>query len=145
MNRDIPVQYNGIIETQEGCAVFVTDGVKNIVFFIDRFTGEAIRMAAEGVTTLRPHTHMLMESVIAGLGGKVEKIVVHTFKDDCYYAHLYLSQSIGREKHIIEIDARPSDCIALALGQNAPLYVKQKVWDDSEDMTWVLEQQKSGE
>ena len=145
MNKDISVRFNGIIETQEGYAVFVTDGVKNIAFFIDRFTGDAIRMAIEGVTTIRPHTHMLMESIIAGLGGKMEKAVVHTFKDDCYYAHLYLSQSIGREKHIIEIDARPSDCIALALGQGAPVYVKQKVWDASEDMTWVLEQHKAEE
>ncbi len=145
MNKDIPVKFNGIIETQEGYAVFVTDGAKNVAFFIDKFTGEAICMARDGITTIRPHTHMLMESVIAGLGAKVEKVVVHTLKEDCYYAHLYLSQTTGREKHIIEIDARPSDCIALALGSGAPVYVKPKVWKDSEDMTRVLDQHKSEE
>lgn len=144
MKKDVPVRFNGIIRTKEGYAVFVTDGAKNIAFFIDTFTGQAIGMAQDGVTTIRPHTHMLIESIIAGLGAKVEKAVVHTLKDDIYFAHLYLSQTVGREKHVVEIDARPSDCIALVLGQNAPLFVKQDVWEASEDMTWVLEQHNEG-
>jgi len=145
MKRDIPVRFNDIIRTKEGYAVFVTDGIKNIAFFIDGFTGEAICMAREGVRTMRPHTHMLIESIIAGLGAKVEKAVVLTLKEDIYFAHLYLSQPAGEGKHIVEIDARPSDCIALALELDAPLFVKQDVWEASEDMTWVLEQHDKDE
>jgi bifunctional DNase/RNase len=53
-----------------------------------------------------------------------------------YFARLVLSaENESQLKKIIEIDARPSDCIAMATQQGAPIYVSLDVWDEVQDMT----------
>jgi uncharacterized protein len=60
-------------------------------------------------------------------------------KGGTYFARLVLSaESELQQKKIIEIDARPSDCIAMATQQPAPIYVSLDVWDELEDMTEAL-------
>ena len=49
-----------------------------------------------------------------------------------------LIKAESQQKKIIEIDARPSDCIAMATQQRAPIYVSLDVWDEVQDMTEVL-------
>ena len=62
-------------------------------------------------------------------------------EDDVFYARLFIeAQNEINEKLIVELDARPSDSIALAVRQQAPLYVVQDVWDGLKDMTSVLEE-----
>ena len=66
-------------------------------------------------------------------------MIVNDLKRTTYFARLVLSaESESHEKKIIEIDARPSDCIAMAIQQRAPIYVSLDVWDEVEDMTEVL-------
>ncbi|MFI5334932.1 MAG: bifunctional nuclease family protein, partial [Chlamydiales bacterium] len=50
-------------------------------------------------------------------------------EDTIYFARLFLEQMVGEERHIVEIDARPSDCIILALMYNAPIYCKSELFD----------------
>jgi hypothetical protein len=69
--------------------------------------------------------------------------VVNELRDDTFYARLYLSQSNELGRSVVEIDARPSDSIAIALQQHCPIYVSRSVWDAAEDMTWALEQGQS--
>jgi len=60
-------------------------------------------------------------------------------KGGTYFARLVLSaENEAQQKKIIEIDARPSDCIAMATQQAAPIFVSLDVWDEVEDMTEVL-------
>ena len=73
------------------------------------------------------------------LGAKIDRIVVNDLKDGTYFARLVLSaENESQQKKIIEIDARPSDCIAMATQQLAPIFVSLDVWDEVEDMTEVL-------
>ena len=73
------------------------------------------------------------------LGAKIDRVVVNDLKDGTYFARLVLSaENESQQKKIIEIDARPSDCIAMATAQHAPIYVSLDVWDEVEDMTEVL-------
>ena len=66
-------------------------------------------------------------------------MVVNDLKDGTYFARLVLSaEDELQQKKIIEIDARPSDCIAMATQQSAPIFVSLDVWDEVEDMTDVL-------
>jgi uncharacterized protein len=66
-------------------------------------------------------------------------VVVNAMKDGTYFARLVLSaEDELKQKKIIEIDARPSDCIAMATQQLAPIFVSLDVWDEVEDMTEVL-------
>jgi len=67
--------------------------------------------------------------------------VIVRVEDDVFYARLFIeAQNEINEKLIVELDARPSDSIALAVRQQAPLYVVQDVWDGLKDMTSVLEE-----
>lgn len=64
-------------------------------------------------------------------------------KDDIYHARLILeAENEIMEKKIVELDARPSDCIALAVRNDAPVYVVEELWNSLEDMSGVLEDMK---
>jgi uncharacterized protein len=78
-------------------------------------------------------------NVLRALGAKIDRVVVNDLKDGTYFARLVLSaENETQQKKIIEIDARPSDCIAMATQQSAPIFVSLDVWDEVEDMTEVL-------
>ena len=63
-------------------------------------------------------------------------MIVNDLKRGTYFARLVLSaENESQQKKIIEIDARPSDCIAMATQQRAPIYVSLDVWDEVQDMT----------
>jgi hypothetical protein len=87
----------------------------------------AIALELSGVTYKRPLTHDLMKSVLNGLDAVVQKVVVSSLKDNTFYAKFYIQAS---EHEIIEIDARPSDSIAMALKMKAPIYISEEL-DDS--------------
>ena len=71
-------------------------------------------------------------------------MIINDHEDATYYARLHLEQENELGKGIAEIDARPSDCIALAIQHDAPLFVAPHVWADAEDMTWALNKAKEG-
>ena len=90
---------------------------------IGPFEATAIALALEAQPVPRPLTHDLMKALLDGLNGKLTKIVIHDIKDSTFYAKLVV-EAAGEDQ---EIDARPSDCIALALRANAPIYVTDKI------------------
>ena len=83
---------------------------------IDRFVKEQ--------ATPRPLTHELLHAVIDALGGTLQRVEVTELKDSTFYANLALLTEAGRE---IDVDARTSDAIALAVRTGAPLYVHEDV------------------
>jgi bifunctional DNase/RNase len=97
----------------------------------------------------RPQTHELIGSVLAGLGAKVDRVIINHFADGVYYARLILvAENELYERKIVEIDARPSDSIALAVQAGAPIYLTQEVWEAVEDVTELyqkMEQQDFSE
>ena len=73
------------------------------------------------------------------LGAKIERAIVNDLKLGTYYARLVLSvENELKEKKMVEIDARPSYCIAMATAQRAPIYVSLEIWHEVEDMTEAL-------
>ncbi len=140
MTDDISVSIKGLIPTPSGCGVFLTDGVKVIAIFVDHSVAAAITMAMHDVKKPRPLTHDLIGNVMAGFGIRLRKVLINDLKDDTYFARLFLEQENELGRSIVEIDARPSDSIALALHQRCPIAVLPDVWERAEDMTWALEQ-----
>lgn len=140
MKNDIPVTIKALIPTPQGVGVFLTDGVKTIAIFIDHYVATAITMFAKGIKAPRPLTHDLIVSILAGFGARVQKVVINDLKDDTFYARLYLLQEGEHGRNLIEIDARPSDSMALAIQQRCPIFVSADVWARAGDMTWALEQ-----
>jgi bifunctional DNase/RNase len=141
--NEIPVTIKGLVPTPTGCGVFLNYKEKVIAIFVDHSVAAAITMFLHKIKKPRPLTHDLIASIFAGLSVTVEKVVVNDLKDDTFFARLFLKQESELGKQFIEIDARPSDSIAIALQQNSPIFVNADVWERAEDMTWALEQATS--
>jgi len=86
---------------------------------------ESITIELQGVAVARPLTHDLLKTVVINLGGKVSQVVVNDLRNDTFYARILLSVN-GRQ---MEIDARPSDAIALAVRARVSIYVAESVMD----------------
>ena len=80
-----------------------------------------------------------MGHLMTALGAKVERVIINDLKNATYYARMIIrAENELQQKKIIELDGRPSDCIAMATQQKAPMYVSQEVWDEVDDMSDVL-------
>src|SRR5690349_6093784 len=135
----VEVQVRGMAATGGGCAVFLGNEEKVFVIFVDQSVGVAIAMFKQGTQKERPLTHDLVANILSALGAKIERVIVNDLKRGIYFARLVLSaENELKQKKIIEIDARPSDCIAMATQQTAPIYVSLDVWNEVEDMTEAL-------
>jgi bifunctional DNase/RNase len=135
----VEVKVRAVAATSGGCAVFLGNEDKVFVMFVDQSVGAAITMFMQGAQKERPLTHDLLASILRALGAKIERVIVNDLKGGTYFARLVISaENESQQKKIIEIDARPSDCIAMAIQQTAPIYVSLDVWDEIEDMTEAL-------
>ena len=135
----VEVQVRAVAATSGGCAVFLGNEDKVFVMFVDQSVGRAIAMFIQGTQKERPLTHDLLANILRALGAKIERVIVNDLKHSTYFARLVLSaENESQQKKIVEIDARPSDCIAMATQQRAPIYVSLDVWDEVEDMTEAL-------
>jgi uncharacterized protein len=135
----VEVQVSAVAATSGGCAVFLGNEEKVFVIFVDQSVGAAITMFMQGTQKERPLTHDLLASILQAFEAKIERIIINDLKRGTYFARLVLSaENESQEKKIIEIDSRPSDCIAMAIQQPAPIYVSRDVWDQVEDMTEAL-------
>ena len=99
------------------------DGQRVLPIWVGVFEANAIALQIENVTTPRPMTHDLLKNVIQDLRGRIEKIVVSDLKENTFYALIHLRKN----GHSIEVDARPSDAIALALRTRSPIFVEEAV------------------
>jgi uncharacterized protein len=135
----VEVQIRGLAATSGGCAVFLGNEEKVFVMFVDQSVGTAIALFQQGTKKERPLTHDLLANILRALDAKIEKVIVNDLQGGTYFARLVLSaENELNQKKIIEIDARPSDCIAMATQQPAPIYVSLDVWDQLEDVTETL-------
>jgi len=142
----IRVEPIALLPTQAGCAVFLGDGSKAIVFYIDPAVGASINASLSGQLPPRPLTHDLYLLTLEAFGAKVSRAVIVNMENDIYYARLILeAENEIMERKIIELDSRPSDCLALTVRCGAPFYVVRKLWDSLEDMSGVLAQMRKNE
>jgi len=142
----IPVQIRALIPTNAGTAVFLGNDEKVFTIYIDQAIGAAISLYLNSVEKERPLTHDLLANVLTSLGAKVERVVINDFRNGIYYGRLIITaENELQQRKIIELDARSSDCMAMAALQKSPIYVSGVVWDEVEDMTPLLERLQKGE
>ncbi len=99
------------------------EGKRYLPILIGPFEATAIALALEGTQVPRPLSHDLMRVMLESLHAKLEQIVIHDIKDSTFFAKLVVKTNGDTQ----EIDARPSDCIALALRMQAPIFVTDKI------------------
>jgi uncharacterized protein len=138
-NDVVEVSVKGVMPTANGCAVFLGDDNKNFVIYVDHSVGNAISMTMQGVKKDRPLTHDLIGSILLGLGVTLERVVINDVDNGTFFARIILTMTNELGRKIIEVDARPSDSLVLALQQKKPVFVARPVYDSVEDMTEILE------
>jgi uncharacterized protein len=104
-----------------------TDTRRYLPIWIGPFEAEAIAMAIQGHEPQRPLTHDLLKATIGELGGQISHIFVNDIQDNTFYARIVIDQ----HGQTVEIDARSSDAIALAVRTEAPIYVENHVLDQA--------------
>ena len=138
-NDVVPVEIRGILPANSGCAIFVGNEHKVFVIQVEHAQGHVIGMFLRETPRERPLTHDLMNSVFKGFNITVERAVITELKNSTYFARLILQQHNELGRKLVEIDARPSDCLALAAAHKKPLYVSSPLFEQVEDMSEVLE------
>jgi bifunctional DNase/RNase len=129
MGELIEVQIEGIYAADAGGNtsrfVLVSDGERKLPILIGGFEATAITLPLEGQKPDRPLTHDLIRNILERLDTRLDRVVIDDLWSGIYYAKLYLRS--GKEE--VEIDARPSDAIALAVRFDAPIYVADAILD----------------
>ncbi|MGQ9927474.1 MAG: bifunctional nuclease family protein [Chloroflexaceae bacterium] len=104
-----------------------TDSKRYLPIWIGPFEADAIAMAIQGHEPQRPMTHDLLKATIIDLDGQISHIFINDIQDNTFFARIVIEQR-GRT---VEIDARPSDAIALAVRTDVPIFVESHVLDQA--------------
>jgi len=105
-------------------------GQKALPIWIGVFEAEAISRGIEDVVTLRPMTHDLLKQILDTLQVTLKRVVINDIKDNTFYANLYLIVD-GKE---MVVDSRPSDAIALAVREKAPIFISESVVEATKNL-----------
>lgn len=109
-----------------------------LLIWIGPCEANAMNAVMEGTKPPRPQTHDLLQGVIQKMKAKIQKVVITHSQDGIYFANLVLE----REGKVIEIDARPSDSMVLALKAKAPVFVARKMF---QEMSVSLKEERGAE
>ena len=142
----LPIGIKAVVPTTNGCALFLGNEEKVFVIYIDPLVGNSIHLLLQGMHHERPLTHDLMGMLLTALGAKVERVIINDLKGATYYARMIISvENELQQRKVIELDGRPSDCLAMAVLQKAPVYITREVWSEVEDMSEVLKSMETPE
>jgi len=138
-NNVLPVEVKGVMPTASGCAVFLGNDEKVFVIYVDQGIGNTISMTINNVKKERPMTHDLISNIFEGFEIELQRVVINDVDEGTYYARLILRMENEVDTKLVEIDARPSDSLILAIQLQKPIFVDQEVMDRVDDMTEILE------
>lgn len=124
----IQLSFDKILQTQTYTVIILSAENKRFAIYTDPSIGKILQLHLTGVEKQRPLTHDLICSIFKGYDIRIKQIVITDMQDTVYYARLFLEQKQeDGVSHILEIDARPSDCITLALMLNIPVYCTKEL------------------
>ena len=136
----IPVRIEHVLMSSQGPVVLLSpgNGAAGVDFegrvlpiFIDHAQALNIQMAMEGELAPRPMTHDLFSAVMNELGAIVTRVVIEELAQNTFYASLFVEIERQGRKDTKRFDARPSDCLALAVRVNAPIEVRRAVMEQA--------------
>ena len=134
----MPVQIRGVLPDNSSYALFVGNAEKVFVIQVEPQIGAVIEMFLRQTPKERPLTHDLINRMFQGFGITVERVVITDLKNSTYFARLILQQQNEVARKIVELDARPSDCLAIAAAHKKPIFVTASLFEQVEDMSEVL-------
>ena len=130
---DVPVRVRSVALDARNAPVVLLEeegGPRMLPIWIGMDAAHSISLEMEQQSSPRPNTHDLAKRVIRGLEGSVARVVVTELREGTYYATL----NLAAHGKIIEIDARPSDAIAIALRTKSPIFVRATVFEQADEV-----------
>jgi len=116
-----------VVELGESAALLMLDEASNLILpiFIGGTEAASIQHRMRGTAPPRPLTHDLLDAAVKKLKGSIVKVHVDALRDGVFHGSVYIRSG----RRVLRLDARPSDAIALAIGNRAPIYIAQQVLD----------------
>ena len=125
----IQVKFSKIMQTRAYTMVIVGTDEKRFPIYTEASVGKLLQDTLTGVEHRRPLTHDLISELLLGMRIRIKQIVINDLQGSVYFARLFIEQHLDDKRHILELDARPSDCITLALLHDIPVYCTRDVFD----------------
>ncbi len=125
----IPAEIWTVAKTDQGNAVLVrpVEGEKAVPILIGPLEAQNILLGLGEVEIPRPLTHDLMLRLLSELGATLERVDIHTLSEGTFFSNLLLRHGT----RTLEIDARPSDALALAVRIDCPIYIESDVVEEA--------------
>lgn len=125
----VQLSFDKIMQTRSYTVIILAAREKRFAIYTDPQIGKTLQLYLTGAEKPRPLTHDLMTLILKGLEVRIKQVVIVDLQDTVYFARLFLEQDLNGVRHVLEIDARPSDCITLAIMNNVPVFCTRDVLD----------------
>ncbi len=124
----IQLSFDKIMQTKTYTAIILRTEEKRFAIYTEPVMGKNVQQALTNKKKIRPYTHDLINLIFNGLNITIKQIVINDLEGTTYFARLFFEQKLdGNITHIVEVDARPSDCLMLAITNNVPIYCTREV------------------
>ena len=118
----------GLMSQQRVIILREMDAERFLAIWVDNYMAEQITFALQEVEVARPMSHDLIKNVLKNLNARILRVEVIAIKGDVFYGNIVLQTDENKQ---INIDARPSDALALAVRTNVPIFVSKEVMDNA--------------
>ncbi len=136
----VPVEIRLVYPTRHGWSIFLGTDEKVFVIQVEHAMGTVIEMFLHATPKERPLTHDLINLIFKGFGIGLERVVITDLKNSTFFGRLILQQENELGRKLVELDARPSDCLALAIAHKKPIFVTAPLFAQVEDMSKFMQQ-----
>jgi len=147
MNEETWVRPTGFhfFDMLDSSAIFIECPGKTFLIQTEPGIGERLQNAQEKKRGDRPKTHELLADLCTALGVKVAHVAFTDVKDGVFFTIVSLEMENELGKKYIELDARPSDALALALAERAPILISKKMLARCDDATALMKRMHRAE
>ena len=129
--EQVPIKLTKIMQTRTYTVMVVGTDEKHFAIYVEPVVGRLIQDYLSGGVHPRPLTYDLILSLLQGIEARPIQVVINDVEDTIYFARLFLEQERDGLRHILEIDARPSDCLTLALVHQIPIFCAKSVLEQA--------------
>lgn len=131
MKKLVSLKFNKILQAKTYTALSLSADLAELTIYTEPRVGQDLQIYLSKEKKLRPSSHNLIENILNGFDIEPTQVHIYDVKGSIYFAKLFLEKEADGKKTILEIDARPSDCITLAVLYNLPIYCNQEVLDEA--------------
>jgi uncharacterized protein len=127
----IPIAFHKVLQSRSYTIIILGTSEKQFAIYTEPQVGRDLQIYLTQGKKPRPSSHNLIQSILTGYNIHPIQIVIEDVQDALYFARLFLEMVHENKKTILEVDARPSDCITLALLSNTPMYCRKEVLEQA--------------